>query len=51
MKFLGGPISPARASLSNIHFQGKAILLNEPMFGLRTNLYNLSKMLNRHPKN
>ena len=51
MKFLGGPISPARASLSNIHHPGKAMLLNEPMLGLRANLDKVSKTLNRHPNN
>jgi hypothetical protein len=51
MKFLGGPISPARASLSNIHLPGKAMLLNEPMLALRANLDEVSKALNRHPNN
>jgi hypothetical protein len=45
MKFLAGPISPARASLPKIHLQGKAILGNEPMHRLRANRDKVSKML------
>jgi hypothetical protein len=51
MKFLAGPISPARAAFSKINLQEKAILGNEPMTGLRANLDKVSKMLSRPPEN